>query len=206
MPLLKLPEPGSRVADEVRTLAQRTAEATHEISALISTIGGEVERVSSGIESVGERGDRLAGEVSNISRKIGSISEVGNKVTGSFHFAASLSFLETVKLDHVVWKSQVYQCVRADDTEACATLADHTGCRLGKWYSEGIGYQNYRHLPSYARLEEPHRNVHKYGFNAIEARKNAEYPRMLGYLEQMENASDRVIQVLCALEEEIRSA
>ena len=47
------------VADEVRTLAQRTADATAEIGSLISTISGEVERVSASIGSVAERGDHF---------------------------------------------------------------------------------------------------------------------------------------------------
>lgn len=192
------------VADEVRTLAQRTAEATSEIGSLISTISGEVERVADGIASVGERGEALSKEVENISEQIGVVSDVTARVSGSFDFAASVSFLETVKLDHVVWKAQVYECIWSDSMEACESMADHTSCRLGKWYREGSGYQTYRHLPSFVRLDEPHKNVHEYGFKALAAHKENDYGKTISYLEQMERSSERVIEVLTQLEGEIR--
>ena len=193
------------VADEVRSLAQRTAEATAEISSLISTIGSEVDRVSEGISSIGGKGDALAAEITHISRQVGTISEVSQQVSGSFDHAASVSFLETVKLDHMVWKGQVYRCIWSAEPEACKTMADHTGCRLGKWYNEGLGHQKYRHLAAFARLEEPHRNVHNYGFKALEANLEGEHARMVSYLEQMEHASERVIEIITLLEQEIRS-
>ena len=193
------------VADEVRTLAQRTAEATSEIGALISTISGEVDRVSRGISSVGERGEALNKEVSLISEKIGVISDVSGHVSGAFDYAASISFLETVKLDHVVWKSQVYECIWSGEPDSCAALADHTSCRLGKWYREGRGYELYKELPAYTRLDEPHKNVHAYGFRALEAYREKDHGKMVSYLEQMERSSERVIEVISQLEGEIRT-
>lgn len=194
------------VADEVRTLAQRTAEATAEISSLISTISGEVGRIASGIESIGQRGDVLGREVDVISGQIGAVMSVTSHVTSSFDYAASVSFLETVKLDHVVWKSRVYECIWSGDDASCGGLADHGSCRLGKWYREGRGYQLYRNLPAYIRLDEPHKNVHGYGFKALEAARAKDHGKVLSYLEQMERSSDRVIEIISQLEKEIRSA
>lgn len=193
------------VADEVRTLAQRTAEATSEIGALISTISGEVDRVSAGISSVGERGDSLSKEVAQVADQVNVISDVTAHVSTSFDLAASISFLETVKLDHVVWKSQVYGCVWTHEEDNCKSLADHTSCRLGKWYREGRGYELYRDLPAYTRLEEPHKNVHSYGFKALEAAKQKDHGKTVSYLKQMEHSSERVVEVINQLQAEIRS-
>lgn len=192
------------VADEVRTLAQRTAVATSEIGSLISTISQEVKRVATGIASVGTRADVLAAEANGISEKIQLISDVSGQVAGSFDYAASVSFLETVKLDHVVWKSQVYNCLWSGNHSACDSMADHTSCRLGKWYLEGDGYEKYRNLSAYQKIQDPHRAVHANGFKAMEAGQQGNHEQMLSALAAMETASERVIQHITELEEQIR--
>lgn len=192
------------VADEVRTLAQRTAEATAEIGALISTIGGEVDRVSSGITSVGDQGTYLATEVQKISDHIQAVGDVSLRVSESFAYTAAESFLETVKLDHVIWKAQVYNRIWSDDVESLDGLADHTSCRLGQWYTQGQGYEKYRHLNSYSRIEDPHREVHDSGFKALECFKNKDERNAIQYLQRMESASARVIDIISGMETEIR--
>ncbi|WP_430463017.1 CZB domain-containing protein [Thalassolituus sp. LLYu03] len=100
----------------------------------------------------------------------------------------------------------MYECIWSADPDSCHTLADHTACRLGKWYLEGAGHQKYRHLPAFARLDEPHKNVHGHGFKALEAHRNRDHGKTVSYLEQMERSSERVIEVITQLEDEIRSA
>jgi len=192
------------VADEVRTLAQRTADATAEIGSLIGTIGKEVKHVSVGISAIGERADQLSGEAHSITDQVNLISQVTQTVKNSLEYASSLSFLEAVKIDHVVWKSQVYDHIREEDGNV-DKLPDHTSCRLGNWYFKGAGYKNYRTYQSYLRLDEPHRNVHDNGFKALQACRAGKHSQVVMYLEKMEYASDRVIEVISSLEEEIHT-
>ena len=119
------------VADEVRTLARRTAEATAEIDALISTISGEVDQVASGIDVLGRTSEELCSEVTNVSDQVGAVGQVAEQVCRSFDMTSAESFIETAKLDHIVWKAQVYNCIWHGRTEVCSSLADHTHCRLG---------------------------------------------------------------------------
>ncbi|UTW49775.1 CZB domain-containing protein [Bacterioplanoides sp. SCSIO 12839] len=192
------------VADEVRTLAQRTAEATAEIGALIATVGGEVDRVSSGITSVGDQGSFLADEVQKVTANIEAVGGVSRRVSDSFAYTAAESFLETVKLDHVVWKAQVYRHIWNQDFDVEGGLADHTQCRLGKWYAEGEGYEKYRDLASYSRLAVPHKDVHDSGFQALEAFRQGKQQAAIQYLQRMESASSSVIEILSGMEAEIR--
>ena len=191
------------VADEVRTLAQRTADATAEIGALISTIGGEVDLVANGIGTVGSRSGELAENVQQVAAQVVSVGSVSEHVSSSFTTTANSSFVETVKLDHVVWKSKVYQAIWNYDEDAVAGLADDTSCRLGRWYHEGLGYQRYRHLNAYARLEEPHAAVHRQGFKAIQTHRQGNSAQAINHLEQMEKASERVMAILSDMEVEI---
>ena len=191
------------VADEVRTLAQRTADATAEIDALISTIGGEVDRVARGIAALGERGAVLSDEVGTVSSHINEIGDVAGQVCQSFERTSAESFLETVKLDHIVWKGQVYAAISQEQDVELPTLVDHTMCRLGKWYAEGEGREKYGHLNAYRRLDAPHKGVHENGFKAMEAHSEGNRDAMLGYLEAMETASREVIAILTEIEEAV---
>ncbi|WP_231473338.1 CZB domain-containing protein [Thalassolituus oleivorans] len=133
------------------------------------------------------------------------MGDVSRHVSNSFSHTASESFIETAKLDHVVWKAQVYQCIWQNKPQVCESLADHTHCRLGKWYIEGEGKQRYSHLASFARLDEPHRQVHDSGFRAMAAFKDQDREKMLKELERMESASTQVIRILSEMEREINA-
>ncbi|WP_233243866.1 CZB domain-containing protein [Bacterioplanes sanyensis] len=138
-----------------------------------------------------------------MSQQVTSIGDVSKHVSRTFTATANSSFIETVKLDHVVWKTKVYHTIWSEGSESDAQLADDTSCRLGRWYHEGLGYQRYRHLNSYARLEEPHAAVHRHGFKAIECHRNGNGAQAINHLEQMEKASERVVAILSDLETEI---
>nr|WP_281423942.1 CZB domain-containing protein [Oceanobacter mangrovi] len=108
-------------------------------------------------------------------------------------------------MDHVVWKSQVYAFIRTEDKDGANSLADHTSCRLGKWYHQGQGHEMYRQFSAYKRLDKCHRQVHDNGFGAINAALSGKHGESISRLQQMEAASVEVIQVLSELEEEIRN-
>ncbi len=46
-------------------------------------------------------------------------------------------------------------------------FADHTRCRLGKWYYEGEGHSCFSRLAGFRELEKPHRAVHRHALEAL---------------------------------------
>nr|WP_309484668.1 CZB domain-containing protein [Candidatus Pantoea persica] len=101
-------------------------------------------------------------------------------------FISTLQFLNTVKLDHMIWKLQVYQLLL--DKEADYRVNTHTDCRLGKWYNKGEG-KHFAHLEAYRQLEQPHAEVHASGRTALEAFFNQDSAGM-------EAASHRVVRLV----------
>lgn len=192
------------VADEVRALAQRSADATAEIGSLISTITQEVENVESRIAEVGRQGAELSEEASSLSAGVKTIGVVSHRVCDTFLEVANDAFIQTVKLDHVVWKTNVYHCIWNDDMSACEGMADHTACRLGKWYYQGRGKEQYQALASFRQLEAPHASVHNAGFAALEAYKEGDKTVSIQYIQKMEEASHTVIRMLTELEAEMQ--
>ncbi|WP_407334446.1 CZB domain-containing protein [Enterovibrio sp. 27052020O] len=109
--------------------------------------------------------------------------------------AAVSSFLNTVKLDHAVWKSSVYKFVSNSDYSQ--QVNRHTECRLGKWYFEGEGEKHFKSLPSFLAIDSPHKQVHESGRQALDAGKRGDFHTMVDHLRRMEDGS---IQVTTAID------
>ncbi|WP_418885830.1 CZB domain-containing protein [Enterovibrio paralichthyis] len=104
------------------------------------------------------------------------------------------SFLNTVKLDHAVWKSMVYKYV--SNGEFHQTVNRHTECRLGKWYFEGDGAKQFKAMPSFNAIDNPHKQVHESGRQALEAGTRGDFRTMVECLNSMEEGSIRVTDAL----------
>ena len=107
---------------------------------------------------------------------------------------ATTAFLNTTKLDHAVWKSQVYRALHHRDFDT--HLSCHKECRLGRWYNEGYGARHYSTLGSFKALDAPHREVHDAGHRALQAARNGDEQAMADALERMEAASLAVVHCI----------
>ncbi len=87
-------------------------------------------------------------------------------------------------------------------------MVDNHNCRLGKWYYEGLGYEKFRSTSAYAKLNQPHADVHKTTQRAYEVSRDkwVDDPGMLDeIIRQMqlaEAASAEVMQYIDAMVEE----
>jgi uncharacterized protein YukE len=183
------------VADEVRALAKKSAEASTEITKLVAAITSQTSQVSGQINDMGSSTKSLSEQTGSVKTIIADITDVSKNMFRVIQGSSHTSFLQTVKLDHVVWKAQIYRGIWGLLAEGEAEhVCDHQGCRLGKWYYEGAG-KRYVQLPSYKALEGPHKEVHKLGFH-----KDKNESAAFSCLEKMEHASDQLISELSELE------
>ncbi|WP_407675713.1 CZB domain-containing protein [Photobacterium frigidiphilum] len=107
--------------------------------------------------------------------------------------AAVRSFLDTVKLDHAVWKNNVYSQVEQRQFET--PLNAHTECRLGKWYFEGDGADKFSQLASFGGINSPHQLVHESGRHALQAGLN-DKQQLIVHIQAMEDASESVVNAI----------
>ncbi|ENI4488743.1 CZB domain-containing protein [Vibrio fluvialis] len=188
------------VADEVRTLAGKAHEASKQIDTLVNQVLTQVASIKSSIEE----NEVCAVEVSASSAQIGTIvNEVlvkSEHMQGVIHIAATRSFLDTVKLDHAVWKNNIYHLLEKQSFDE--QVNSHGECSLGKWYYQGDGLQ-YSHLSSYKALEEPHQQVHEFGRNAMDAGRSENFTLLIKSVNDMEKASESVVNELDSLLEQI---
>nr|HNI20902.1 methyl-accepting chemotaxis protein [Nitrospira sp.] len=125
------------VADEVRKLAERTTKATKEIGTLVvgirqnsSTAEQAMCILSDAAANFSKRGD----QATNSMEQLVNLSQRMEKIITNRSFK---NFVEVVKVDHLVFKLNVYMKIFGFDLPNLEKLAPHTGCRLGKWYYEG---------------------------------------------------------------------
>ncbi len=180
------------VADEVRNLAGKAHAASQQIEHLVAQVLDQT--VS--IKSIVHDNQNSAADVSASSTQIdGVVNDVivrSDRMQRVIRIATTASFLNTVKLDHAVWKNQVYGLIERHDFSVGANK--HTECRLGQWYYEGYGKHKYSELGSFKALEEPHRQVHDAGREALACGQRGDFKAMLNHLQKMETASIRVVK------------
>ncbi len=185
------------VADEVRTLASRARDASVQISELVAQIQNETSSASSVMKNVtndtAEFGERVNLAVSDIKDML----NLSHKMEEVISTSALQSFVEIAKLDHIVWKYDIYRTMMGLSDKQPSELSVHTSCRLGKWYYQGEGVDCFSQLPGYKEIAAPHQRVHEEGKKALEAfHNNNNIDEANIALAVMESASEDVLKHL----------
>lgn len=191
------------VADEVRTLAQRSAEASNEISNLIEQVNQQMEQVIEGIHQVGHKSNEISQSTTTIESTASNIVSVSQKMYSVITSSTADAFIQTVKMDHVVWKLEVYQVMLGISDKSIDNFADHQNCRLGKWYFTGGGAEKYAGYNAFKQLDAPHAQVHNYGLSALKAMQAGNMEQAVKDLAVMESSSVEVVNLLTTLSHEI---
>jgi hypothetical protein len=178
----------------VRKLAERTAGATNEISELVSAIQGETGQVEKVIGELSDKAASAASEGGAARSSMDELCALARDMAGTMNQAALRSFAELAKLDHLVFKLDVYQALTGHSKTEAASLSTHTNCRLGRWY-QNAGRQ-FAHLPAYRQLEAPHARVHQSGKVALERVVAGDIDAAVAAVSDMESASIQVLESL----------
>lgn len=184
------------VADEVRKLAERTRGATDEISQLVKTVQDEASQVRDQVQVDPEHTATISADGHRAHQGLQALMESSNQMVGTIAASALRSFVETAKVDHLVYKMEIYKVFLGLSEKQEGDFASHTACRLGKWYYEGDGKTSFSGLPGYKEIESPHMAVHSHGVQAIRHFHAGEHKAGLEELGRMEAASLLVLRNL----------
>jgi chromosome segregation ATPase len=184
------------VADEVRKLAERTTKATAEISTLVSQIETETGTAAESMATLATEARRVSGEGGVATANMQRLLDLANHKEQSLTSTTLRSFIELTKIDHLVFKFEIYKAFFGLNQLGPNEVADQTMCRLGKWYYQGEGNRSYSRMPGYRDIERPHAEVHRAGREALDALRNSDPIRGAEAIGRMEQASMEVIETL----------
>lgn len=191
------------VADEVRALAKRSADATSEIGTLINEINTSINSIVVGIGKAREKCEGVSENSAIVQDTTNGLVNMSQDMYQLIAHTTDSSLIQTVKMDHIVWKFEIYKMIAGLSDNNISDIADHTKSRLGQWYYEGDGSIKYASLPSFKALAGPHMLVHKNGVLALEFIQQNKSADAITHLEHMEKASAEVFKQLSALERDI---
>jgi len=184
------------VADEVRSLSQKTNQATREISKEIDEIQDSSSNAEERLKEISDQARTLTDSGNSLIEGITQIMNTAKSTEKVVSSGALRAFIELAKIDHLVYKSEIYKVLMGLSEKTASDFVDHTQCRLGKWYYEGDGIDCYSKLPGYREMESPHAGVHRCGTTAIEAYLNGDKKGAAEAIASMEQASRNVLNQL----------
>ena len=189
------------VADEVRNLAAKTAEATDKIKDHVARVSGYSDQAKSGFENMVAASVRMQEGTDQVDGVIRKVSGLSHDMIRTISRNTAGAFIEAVKLDHILYKLAIYKVLAGLSDKGPEDFASHHQCRLGKWYFDGDGAK-LSGSSAYRELNAPHEVVHESGVRALRANMDDDSAACLAALTEMEDASERVIELLTELEGE----
>jgi methyl-accepting chemotaxis protein len=185
----------SVVADEVRSLATETNKSASEVADLVGNIISSTKTTVESAEDVKQNNESLSMGVNTLSEHYSSIVSNSNRMKSTITDSAHATFIQTVKLDHIVWKSEVYAVIHGLSNKPKQDFTNHKTCRLGQWYDTNA-IQKVGSSSAFRSLDQPHAEVHNEGQKALEAFANNDKEKVIKSLQKMESASQRVMALL----------
>lgn len=148
------------VADEVRLLAQRAADSSGEIKTLVNSIENNASDTHTAFSQMVENIENMDQQTNSINTVIGEVVTLSESMSLTITNSTAKSFIELIKMDHLLYKLDVYKVFMGVSNISCDDLVDHTACRLGEWYYSGEGQLNLKSDPNFKNIETPHQKIH----------------------------------------------
>jgi hypothetical protein len=184
------------VADEVRKLAERTSTATSDIGKLVGSIQEEALAVKALVEVSPQQAEEFHRDGQQAVDSMRGLMQVTVQMKGAIGTTALHSFIEVAKMDHLVYKFEIYKVFLGTSSKKPEEFASHEACRLGKWYYEGEGHHCFSKLHGFREMEDPHLRFHRHGVEAVTLYYDGHYKEGLEAIAEMEKFSFKVLESL----------
>jgi hypothetical protein len=184
------------VADEVRKLAERTGSATSEISALVGQIGEDTGGATESMALLARETQRASAEGGTASENMQRLLGLATRMEGAIAASTLNSFIEMAKVEHVLFKFDIYRAFLGLGEKGGSDLVDHRRCRLGQWHANGEGREHYAHLPGFQEIEMPHAAMHRAAAEALTALRNGSMQSGIDAIGRMEDAGRNLVEAL----------
>ena len=173
---VKAVDDGQRIINELDKRISDVQERVNSVNESTREIAGSLEQqrsataeISSSVEVVSAMSAR---NVTLIDQAIEMLESSEAPIVESINDLTAKAGLEATvyaaKSDHMIWMRKLFQMLVGRAKLNPDELADHHGCRLGKWYDQQKNPRFVDH-PAWHALLEPHAGVHQAGIAAARA-------------------------------------
>ena len=194
------------VADEVKALSERTKGATDEIAQTLGKFRQRVGQMTDETTATQELANSVTNTVAEFKTRFDEFASSAETTIQRLAYAKDRSFASLVKVDHMIFKQNGYMAINLgpESEEAATVMVNHHNCRLGKWYYEGKGFEEFSHTHAYADLDAPHSEVHNNVHSAIHlVAQDWQHDERVreGILQAMEASEQASVEVMHLIEE-----
>ncbi|MFT5313770.1 MAG: putative nucleic acid-binding Zn-ribbon protein, partial [Paraglaciecola sp.] len=185
----------SVVADEVRSLANETNKSASEVADLVGNIIESTRHAVGAVQEIKNNNVHLSQGFDTLNEQYDAIVACSSVMKKAISGGSHQAFIQILKLDHIVWKSDIYRVIHGMSSKGADEFSDQTSCRLGKWY-QSQGRIQYGSMSAFRNIDKPHGDVHKSGIRALELFIAGDREEMMASIIKMEAASNEVIRSL----------
>lgn len=182
-----------------KAVADVIANADH-ISIVLDQQREAAQSVANGIGTVAANSGRATEQLERIVSAM-EVAQTGvnSRVTVLADTELPGKVVKLAQSDHVIWKRRLANMIIGREGLNIKELADHHGCRLGKWY-DGCRHTALGQDRDFLAIDDPHEQVHRCGIEAVRRYNGGDIKGALRELECVEVASVQVLSGLRRLE------
>lgn len=203
-------EEGARAVEEGREVIASTGDGMRDVLGRIENVTNKMQEVAAILNQQNAASGEISEGIGTIARmasaNVESVSAILDVMDHADELIAKgindLSAQEiqdftvlVAKSDHMIWRKRLAEMVAGRTSLNPGELSDHHSCRLGKWY-DAIKDPDVRSHPAYAKLAEPHREVHAAGIEAARRYNDNDLDGALDFIQKAAEASIDVMKYL----------
>lgn len=157
------------VADEVKKLSHHTKDAAIEVTDTLQTFNAKVNEMTQEAKSATKLASSIKERIDDFKQQFNEFAISSKETVDYVSYSKDKSFGLLAKVDHIVFKQNGYIALEKGEqcTEHAAVQTKPTECRLGKWYFEGLGLEQFSSTAAYGALNGPHERVHHHVQKAL---------------------------------------
>ncbi|MCB1538223.1 MAG: CZB domain-containing protein [Rhodospirillales bacterium] len=188
---------------DVGALVEKNTQYMNDISEQLGHQSSATMQISESIRQVALRTQQNSASLETSTNALGNIEKeifsllnmLGNRDIPHKH-------LFLAKAEHIIWKKRLLDFMAGRAHMKPEEIKDDTACHLGQWCvgSEADSYKNH---PAFQALHQPHRDVHRYGVEALEFATRGNLDEAMEKYRLLELASEQVMACLDQMIEKV---